>query len=147
MPPSTDPYRDRVWETEPSFGAALRDAVHAACAAMAGEQVGTWSDGGWDGGLNLSGLGVPADGARGVMVGAVAPDLETISWDWAETLEGDTLIGTVEVEADIDFDTGVADGVGRVPALLRWRVTADPGQTPELEFDGAQAMPSSQHHE
>lgn len=129
---------DDRW-SRPSLLADLRDAVRTACDTMAGERIGAWVDGRWNGGLNLIGLDMPGDGPEEVTIATVGPELDTVTWDWVETLEGDTQVGMVEVDADVR----VEDRPRSHPARLRWRVTADPGQPPEMEFDGAIPTPQA----
>ncbi|MDQ7909078.1 hypothetical protein RB614_31605 [Phytohabitans sp. ZYX-F-186] len=93
-------------------------------------------------------------------VTAVYPDLDTLNWDPKETDDAGTVIGTVEVVAEVDGHMYKSDVYAAedddgfevlefdwndhmswvsftVEARLRWDVTAYPDEAPKLDFDSA----------
>ena len=117
----------------------LRSAVASACEGLAGRP--------WN--------AFETRPVGDVSIDAVAPDLDSVQWDLAETLEGGTQIGTVEVGAtvtlvgslpktelagrgavtilDLDWSETQTRIAYTRPAQLQWQVIADPGEPPDLD--------------
>ncbi|MFA1706036.1 PIN domain-containing protein [Mycobacterium intracellulare] len=82
----------------PSRDELLRDHIESACDLLIGEEIGS----SYDGPGRRFEYQIPD--VENATVTAVMPDLSSMSTDVHERFEGDTVIGTVSVEAEILYD-------------------------------------------
>ncbi|MEJ3743183.1 hypothetical protein WEI85_07840 [Actinomycetes bacterium KLBMP 9797] len=100
-------YRMReIAESIPSMDALLRRAIDGACAQMATEPVARDDDveDFRTDGLDFDQVDLPHHVVDDIGIDAIAPNLDTMVWNSAETYEDGTEVGTLEVQATVSFD-------------------------------------------
>lgn len=145
----------------PTVEQLLRKALVGACDDLTDESVHRDGEDNFEvRGLDFDDVDLP-DYVDEVEIDVVTPDLDTLVWDEAEELEGETYIGTVKVHAEVSFsgfmhrgDTYAHEGEITVivpdwnertsqvslrrQVILRFNATVIPGaESVELEFVSA----------